>query len=76
NIYYTLGNISPERRSSLNAIQLVAIINSKHLKQYGIDSILEVIMDDVSQLEQDGGYAFEIDRELRSFRGTIAYIVQ
>jgi hypothetical protein len=52
NIYYTLGNISPEKRSSLNAIQLVAIINSKHLKQYGIDSILEVIMDDISQLEQ------------------------
>jgi hypothetical protein len=51
NIYYTLGNISPEI-SSLNAIQLVATINSKHLKQYGIDSILEVIMDDISQLEQ------------------------
>ena len=52
NIYYLLGNISPERRSSLNAIQLVAIVTSKHLKQYGIDPILKVIMNDIKQLEQ------------------------
>ena len=50
NIYYLLGNISPERRSSLNAIQLVAIVTSKHLKQR--DPILKVIMNDVKQLEQ------------------------
>jgi hypothetical protein len=52
NFYYTLGNISPDKRATLNAIQLVAIVTSKHLKQYGIDTILDVIMNDIRQLEQ------------------------
>ncbi len=52
NFYYTLGNISPEKRSSLSAIQLIAIVNSQHLKKYGVESILEVIMKDIRQLEE------------------------
>jgi hypothetical protein len=52
NFYYTLGNISPEKRSSLGAIQLIAIVNSQHLKKYGVECILEMIMKDIRQLEE------------------------
>lgn len=50
--YYTLGNIRPEYRSSLSSIQLLGLVNSKHLKTYGVDAILEVLMKDLHQLEQ------------------------
>ena len=47
-----MGNISQGKRSSLNAILLVAIINSKHLKKYGMDPIREAIVNDIKLPEQ------------------------
>ena len=52
NFYYTIGNISPEKRSHYSAIQLFAIVNSKHLKQYSMDPVLEALMNDIRLLEQ------------------------
>lgn len=50
--YYALGNIRPENRSHMNAIQLLALVNSKHLKTYGVDTILSAFMNDLQLLEQ------------------------
>ena len=50
--YYTLGNIRPEKRSHVNAIQLLALTNSKHVEQYGVDSVLERFLLDLSELEK------------------------
>jgi hypothetical protein len=50
--YYTLGNIRPEYRSHINSIQLLGLVNSKHLKTYGVNAILEVFMKDLGKLEQ------------------------
>ena len=49
--YYCLGNISPQYRSSLNAIQLFAIVKQSCLKYYGINKILEPFMEDIKALE-------------------------
>ncbi|XP_028409272.1 uncharacterized protein LOC114531867 [Dendronephthya gigantea] len=59
--YYTLGNIRPEKRSHLNAIQLLALVPSPHLKTYGPDDVLAPFMEDLSLLEQDDGYEFSIN---------------
>ncbi len=50
--YYSLGNISPQYRSMLWNIQLLAIIRSPTLQKYGPDRILEPIMKDIKVLEQ------------------------
>ncbi|XP_028418396.1 uncharacterized protein LOC114543726 [Dendronephthya gigantea] len=69
NFYYTLGNISPDKRSSLGAIMLVAIVNSKHLKEYGVASILNTIMEDIRLLEE--GVEFDVCGEKKQIKGTI-----
>lgn len=50
--YYTLGNISPQYRSQIKCIQLLAITKSSILKAYGVDCVLENFMKSVKQLEQ------------------------
>ena len=50
--YYSLGNISPQYRSMLWNIQLLAVARSPTLQKYGPDRILEPIMKDIKVLEQ------------------------
>ena len=50
--YYSLGNINPALRSTLQSIQLIAIVKSSYINLYGIDKILEAFMEDISHLEQ------------------------
>ena len=50
--YYTLGNISPRYRSSLRAIQLLAVLKTSDLQKYGCRKVLEQFMDDIKLLEQ------------------------
>ena len=51
-IRYSLGNINPALRSSLQSIQLVAVVKSSYVNLYGIDTILEPFMEDIGRLEQ------------------------
>ena len=51
-IYLTLGNIPPKFRSTLNAIQLLCVATFPVIKEYGIDTLLEPIMNDLACLEQ------------------------
>ena len=50
--YYQLGNISPQYRSLLRSIQLVAIAESAVIAKYGSNKILEPFMADIHKLEQ------------------------
>lgn len=50
-IYYTLGNVHPKYRSRLMCIQLLAVVKSSVLQQYGPDVVLEPFMDDIKTLE-------------------------
>ena len=49
--YYTLANISPQHRSSLDMIQLITLVKSTDVTAYGIDTILEPFMEAVENLE-------------------------
>jgi hypothetical protein len=51
-IYLTLGNIPPLFRSTLNAIQLLAVATYPVIKEYGIDTLMEPIMNDLALIEQ------------------------
>ena len=50
--YYILGNIPPKYRSSTRAIQLLVVLKSSVLQQYGADMVLEPVMKDIKQLEK------------------------
>lgn len=50
--YFVLGNIHPRYRSSLKAIQLVAICKNEYLKMYGISTVVQHFVQDIKKLEQ------------------------
>ena len=49
--YYTLGNLSPKYRSSLQSIQLLIAVKSNFLVRYGADKILKPVLEEIKQLE-------------------------
>ena len=48
--YYTVANLSPKFRSRHSAVRLLAIAKSTLVKQYGVNSILKPIVDDLKTL--------------------------
>lgn len=48
--YYQLGNLSPQFRSSLLSIHLVAIAKSPVIQKYGPNKILETFMKNIRKL--------------------------
>lgn len=49
--YYQLGNINPKYRSTLHSIQLLAVVKCSYIDKYGVDVILEPMMEAVKELE-------------------------
>ena len=49
--YFTIGNLSPCLRSSLKAIQIVALAQVSKIQKYGIAEILSPIIKDLAKLE-------------------------
>lgn len=47
-----LGNLHPKHRSSLNSIQLLALVKADLLNTYGMDKVLEPIVKDIQKLEK------------------------
>lgn len=50
--YYVLGNIRPELRSTLRAIQLIAYVTCRNLNKYGFEKILNPFIEDVNTLSE------------------------
>ena len=48
--YYILGNLKPSLRSKLN-IQLLLLAKYSSVSEYGIDQMLEPIVEDIKKLE-------------------------
>ena len=48
--YFSLGNVSPEYRSRLSSIYLVAIVKHKYISAYGIQAVLSPFLKDVAKL--------------------------
>ena len=49
--YYNLGNLHPKYRSNLDSVQLLAVVRVPDIVRYGIDAILQPIIEDVKALE-------------------------
>jgi len=45
-----LGNIQPKFRSKLKGIKLVGLCKQKHVKKYGMNKILQRLIDDIKTL--------------------------
>ncbi len=50
-LYYTLGNIVPKLRSTIQSIQLLSVVKDTFVRKYGIDAILAPFVDEVKLLE-------------------------
>ena len=53
-LFFTLGNIRPQYRSSFKAIFLLGIAKSQDIKTYGIDAFLKPFVEDLKTLYLDG----------------------
>lgn len=58
--YYQLENICNKYRSKLKSINLFATCNVHYIKKYGMDKILEPLVEELEILSSDSGYPFEI----------------
>ena len=50
-LYFTLGNIKPGLRSKLKCIFLLAVVESRLIEKYGMNTILEPFVESVIKLE-------------------------
>ena len=49
--HYILGNLKPSLRSKLNNIQLLLLAKYSCVSEYGIDRMIEPIVEDIKKLE-------------------------
>lgn len=49
--YYLLGNLRPRQRSKISNIQLLLLAKYVHVAEFGIDRIMEPIIEDIKKLE-------------------------
>ena len=52
--YYILGNISPTLRSQLHCIQLAIITKATSIKEHGLGTVMQPLLNDIMTLEQHG----------------------
>ena len=45
-----LGNIQPKFRSKLKGIKLIGLCKQKHVKKYGMNVILQRLIEDIKEL--------------------------
>ncbi len=55
--YYTLGNIHPQLRSTLRAIQLLSVVNVTLIEKYGMDEVLRPFVEELKEFEKVWTYA-------------------
>jgi hypothetical protein len=72
--YYVVGNIEPRYRSALRVIQLVTLVKSKLVDEYGVDEILKPFVESILKLEQ--GVSFTVGRkeETMTLFGALAVV--
>ena len=67
-MFFMLGNIRPQYRSTLKAINLVAVAKHEDITKYGIDVFLAPFVEDLKSLYCDG-ISVMIGTESKTFRG-------
>ena len=48
--YYLLANLLPNKRSAIEALQLIAVAKTKHIREYGVEFLLKPFVDEINQL--------------------------
>lgn len=69
-VYFTLGNLYPHIRSTIDQIQLVLLCTEKDCKYFGVDNIFSELVSDLCELEEKG-----ISFEDKIYRGTVTCIM-
>lgn len=69
--YFMLANINPAKRSVYQAINLLAVCKTKHLKQHGLVSILKPFISDLQTLGSPTGCSVTIGGSRLNFRGVL-----
>lgn len=69
--YFSICNLPPHFNSNLNNIHLLALCYSEDIKNFGINSVLEVIVKDLRILETEGFYIEVIEYPIK---GTLAIL--
>ena len=71
--YFTLGNIPPQYRSRLSAIQLVAIAKTAHLRSNNEDSLGKLLANfiDVVNAMATGGVTMKVNGQEPNIEGTL-----
>lgn len=57
--YYLLGNLRPQQ-SKINNIQLLLLAKYVHVAEFGIDRIMEPIIEDIKKLEHVSYYTHSL----------------
>jgi len=72
--YYTVGNIPPQFRSKLTAIQLLAIAKTKHVRQFGVEILLNDFLQTLRQLGS-GGVAMNLHGDSHIIEGALLLVL-
>lgn len=75
NYSWTLGNVYPERRSSLRAINCLALVKSKVAKKYRNEPFLRDFINAMNRLSSDEGVKFVIKGVERVFHGFLMFVI-
>ncbi|XP_071843985.1 uncharacterized protein [Apostichopus japonicus] len=70
-VYYSLGNIPPEYRSSIESLQLALLCKESDLKQFGQEKVFKRLIEDLKSLEESGIQL----KDGRRFKGSLACIM-
>ncbi|XP_060574071.1 uncharacterized protein LOC132731817 [Ruditapes philippinarum] len=70
-IYFTLANIPPEFRSKYEAIQLLAVVKSQDVKEFGLGKILHDFVETMNRLNTTGIDFSVNDRNVTVWGGLI-----
>lgn len=71
--YWTLGNIYSEYRSTLKAINLLAVAKTVLIRKYGVNKILEQFVQEMKLLENNDGVMISVNGNLKRFCGSLLF---
>lgn len=70
--YWTLANVYPEFRSTLQANNLLLVANYCHIKKYGIKKVLAEFVADLKVLETEG-ITISVNNVEKTYKGSIIF---
>jgi len=69
--YWTIANLPPELRASIDNIQLAILCRYSHMQHFGTDAVLGKFLEDVATLENSGIFVDSLGTEIR---GSISFV--